>query len=835
MPHNMSMTCPLANGIHARPASQIANFCNRFSADISWRNLRNGQIADGKSVLSLISADILFNDPVSMVLDGPDAIQAAEALQAFVQDVLPYCDAPLTVSTACRSLPRSLAQLAPQPRFGQPVGQGVAIGTLAQYRHQELPSPADLPASLGREQEQAVLEQTLADLTDRLARQSAKPQAKDTVGVIRAHLAILRDPDFHHQLQGALQAGDSAAQAVLRVVAHYRELLSRSASDYLRERELDIRDVGQQLLAGLLPAQQPAVPTLLPPQTILWAEDLTPSAFLALDLAHLKGLLLARGGTTSHTVILARAFSLPVLTGINASVTSQSVGQQCVLDANLGALFLAPSTAVLDFYHEELELQALRLEMQQQYCQPAASHRQGQQLELAVNIATSAEAQLGFANGAEGVGLFRTEMLYLDQETAPDEEEQYQCYAEVVRVANGRPVIIRTFDIGGDKPAACFPAANEHNPFLGYRAIRMYPDQEAAFRIQLRAILRASLIGPVKVMIPMIATLGEIRWVRQLFDQECQHLQIPEKIPLGIMLEVPSILFQMAAFCQEVDFFSVGSNDLTQYLFAADRENSKVRHLYDSLHPAFLQALHMAVETAHRHGRWIGLCGEFAASPLALPLLLGLGFDELSMGAPSLIESRKQLQQLDQAACRQLLQQALAADNSQAVVQLVQQATIKPARPMYAAECMVLNAPWSSKAAVIKGLVDRLWLGDRCDDRYGMEEDLWLREEAYSTGLGFGFAIPHAKSEHVQHPTLCIARLQQPVEWGASDGAPVDMVLMLAFNAKQAGSAHLKFFSRLARLIMHASFRKSLRQLRSPQAIIDFLQQEIDMEVEVTA
>ncbi|AUH52254.1 phosphoenolpyruvate--protein phosphotransferase [Chromobacterium sp. ATCC 53434] len=829
MSHSLTLICPLPNGIHARPASRIAEFCAGFGAAIRWRNQRNGQLADAKSVLSLIGGDILFNDVVDIEIAGEASELVAIELGRFLRQTLPHCDAPLAAEpAACRALPRGLAELSPLPCFGQPAGQGVAIGELRVHQGFSMPEPERLPLSGEPDLEREALEAACQALAERLQREAERLRG-EAASVSRAHLAIVRDPDFRARLEAVVAAGGGAARAVAAAVAHYRAQLAGSASEYLREREIDIRDVGRRLLGMLLPEEAPAEAEW-PAAALLWAEELAPGELLALDRGRVRGLLLARGGASSHTVILARAFSLPVLTGVPRTAIAGGVGRTAVLDAGLGALFQDPDAAVLDYYREEEALLASKRLRLAQASGGTSTSADGQRLELAVNIASAAEAQLGFAQGADGVGLFRTEALFMDADAPPSEDAQFQCYAEVVRLAAGRPVIIRSFDIGGDKPARCLPAPPEANPFLGYRAIRMYPDQQAAFRAQLRAVLRASELGPVKLMIPMVATLGEARWARRVLDEERDALGVAEAVPMGIMLEVPSVLFQLDAFCREVDFFSVGSNDLTQYLFAADRDNERVGQLYDSLHPAFLAALSQAVATIHRHGRWIGLCGEAAAAPQALPLLLGIGFDELSMSAPSLQPCRRRLRELDAGRCRALLARALQCVDGVEVRALVDGDAVRPALPMLTADCLMPAAAWRSKAAVIKGMVDRLWLLERCDDRYGMEEDLWLREQAYSTGLGHGFAIPHAKSGHVLHPTLCVARLAEPVDWGASDGQPVDMVLLLAFNAADAGSAHLKFFSRLARLVMREDFRRALRAERDPERLLILLRERLERE-----
>ena len=333
-------------------------------------------------------------------------------------------------------------------------------------------------------------------------------------------------------------------------------------------------------------------------------------------------------------------------------------------------------------------------------------------------------------------------------------------------------------------------------------------------------------------MIPMISSMEEILWVKERLAEAKQSLrveQIPfdEKIPLGIMLEVPSVMFIIDQCCEEVDFFSIGSNDLTQYLLAVDRDNAKVTRHYNSLNPAFLRALDYAVQAAHRQGKWIGLCGELGAKGSVLPLLVGLGLDELSMSAPAIPATKARLAQLDSRACRQLLNQAMQCRTSLEVEHLLAQFRMRQQEvPLVSAECITLNSDWRSKEEVLKGMTDNLLLAGRCRYPRKLEADLWAREAVFSTGLGFSFAIPHSKSEHIEQSTISVARLAQPVMWGDEEA---QFVIMLTLNKHSAGDQHMRIFSRLARRIMHAEFRQSLVSAESREDIAQLLRRELEL------
>ena len=396
------------------------------------------------------------------------------------------------------------------------------------------------------------------------------------------------------------------------------------------------------------------------------ADELTPSQFLELDKNHLKGLLLKSGGTTSHTVILARSFNIPTLVGVDIDALTPWQQQTIYIDGNAGAIVVEPGEAVARYYQQEARVQDALREQQRVWLTQQARTADGIRIEIAANIAHSVEAQAAFGNGAEGVGLFRTEMLYMDRTSAPGESELYNIFCQALESANGRSIIVRTMDIGGDKPVDYLNIPAEANPFLGYRAVRIYEEYASLFTTQLRSILRASAHGSLKIMIPMISSMEEILWVKEKLAEAKQqlrneHIPFDEKIQLGIMLEVPSMVFMLPHLAKRVDFISVGTNDLTQYILAVDRNNTRVANIYDSLHPAMLRALAMIAREAEIHGIDLRLCGEMAGDPMCVAILIGLGYRHLSMNGRSVARAKYLLRRIDYAEAENLAQRSLEA------------------------------------------------------------------------------------------------------------------------------------------------------------------------------
>ena len=829
----VEFTCELPNGVHARPASHVETLCNTFISQIEWHNLRTDRKGNAKSALALIGTDTLAGDACRLLIDGEDEQHARQQLERWLKEEFPHCDAPLegVISTELDPLPESLTRLNPTLFRATPVCSGSARGILTLLTSLDLNALTDLPDAQTVEAEQSALDNGLTLLVKHIALRALDSDSTASA-ILEAHRSLATDTSLRQHLLSGVSQGLSCAQAIVATANHFCDTFSRSSSAYLQERVLDVRDVCYQLLQHIYGEARFPAPGQLTQPGVCLADDLTPGQFLELDKTLLKGLLLRSGGTTSHTVILARSFNIPTLVGVDSESLLQWRNQPVFVDGNAGAVVVNGSEAVARYYRQEARVQQAIREQQRVWLDREARTADGLRIEIAANIAHAVEAQAAFGNGAEGVGLFRTEMLYMDRASAPSENELYNIFCQALESANDRSIIVRTMDIGGDKPVEYLNIPAENNPFLGYRAVRIYEEYSPLFTTQLRAILRASAHGNLKIMIPMISSMEEILWVKEKLAEakqqlRAEHIPFDEKIPLGIMLEVPSVMFIIDQCCEEIDFFSIGSNDLTQYLLAVDRDNAKVTRHYNSLNPAFLRALDYAVQAVHRQGKWIGLCGELGAKGSVLPLLVGLGLDELSMGSPAIPATKARLAQLDSRACRQLLNQAMACRTSLEVEHLLAQFRMNQQdTPLVTPRCISLDNDWNSKEEVMKGMTDNLLLAGRCRYPRKLEADLWAREAVFSTGLGFGFAIPHSKSEHIEQSTISVARLKAPVMWGDEEA---QFIIMLTLNKHAAGDQHMRIFSRLARRIMHDDFRSALVNASSQEAIASLLQHELEL------
>ena len=829
----VEFTCELPNGVHVRPASHVETLCNTFISQIEWHNLRTDRKGNAKSALALIGTDTLAGDACRLVIHGEDEQSAHQQLEQWLREEFPHCDAPLAeaLNTELDPLPESLTRLNPTLFRALPVCSGSAQGVLTLLTSLDLNALTDLPDAKNVEEEQSALDNGLTLLVKNIELRAMDSESTASA-ILDAHRSLATDTSLRQHLLAGVSQGLSCAQAIIATAKHFCDAFSRSSSSYLQERVLDVRDVCYQLLQHIYGEQRFPAPGQLTQPTVCLADDLTPGQFLELDKTLLKGLLLKSGGTTSHTVILARSFNIPTLVGVDSEGLLQWRNQPVFVDGNAGAVVVNASDAVVRYYQQEARVQQAIHEQQRIWLDREARTSDGLRIEIAANIAHAVEAVAAFGNGAEGVGLFRTEMLYMDRTSAPGENELYNIFCQALESANERSIIVRTMDIGGDKPVEYLNIPAENNPFLGYRAVRIYEEYATLFTTQLRAILRASAHGNLKIMIPMISSMEEILWVKEKLAEAKQqlrteHIPFDEKIPLGIMLEVPSVMFIIDQCCEEIDFFSIGSNDLTQYLLAVDRDNAKVTRHYNSLNPAFLRALDYAVQAVHRQGKWIGLCGELGAKGSVLPLLVGLGLDELSMGSPAIPATKARLAQLDSRACRQLLNQAMACRTSLEVEHLLAQFRMNQQdTPLVTPRCISLDNDWNSKEEVMKGMTDNLLLAGRCRYPRKLEADLWAREAVFSTGLGFSFAIPHSKSEHIEQSTISVARLKAPVMWGDEEA---QFIIMLTLNKHAAGDQHKRIFSRLARRIMHEDVRNALVNASSGEAIASLLQHELEL------
>ncbi|TDN50728.1 phosphoenolpyruvate--protein phosphotransferase [Scandinavium goeteborgense] len=828
----LDFLCPLPNGLHARPAWALKEQCSAWQSDIRFINHRLSTHADGKSSLALVSTGTLFNDSCSLEISGSDEEPARRALEIYLEQHFIDSDSvlPAMASPTAHPLPRSLSRLNPRLLTGNVLASGIGFGEITLWRSDSLdgyraiaPSPEDMTR----------LEHSLAELADSL-NQQLRLLGGESKTILSAHLSLIQDEEFASNIRRIMRDNKQGlAAAIIDNMDAICDKLLASSSDYLRERASDIRDISERLLHITWPQHRNQDVLRLTQPTILVAEDLTPSQFLGLDLTQLKGMVLEKTGRTSHTLILARASSIPVLNGFSVAELSGLEHRQAVLDGQCGVLVPEPDVAVMGYYTLARELDDKRVARQTEDAALTALSRDGQRIEVAANIGSALEAPGAFSNGAEGVGLFRSEMLYMDRQTPPDEQEQFEAYQQVLLAAGDKPVIFRTMDIGGDKPLSYLNIPQEENPFLGYRAVRIYPEFTGLIRTQLRAILRAGAYGNAQLMIPMVHSLDQILWIKSQLQQvkaelQAEGLRFAASLPLGIMVEVPSVCYIIDHFCDEVDFFSVGSNDMTQYLYAVDRNNPRVSPLYNPITPSFLRMLRQIVSVAHRHGKWVGICGELGGESRYLPLLLGLELDELSMSGPRIPAVKSQLRQLDSAACRELANKACECRSADDIEALLREFTPEDdARPLLALENILFTDRPLRKEQIIQLLCGNLAVNGRTEHPLELEEDIWQREEIVTTGVGFGVAIPHTKSAWIRHSSISLARLPALTDWQSEMG-DVELVIMLTLGEDE-GINHVKVFSQLARKLVNKTFRQSLLEATDAQAILTLLSEELSL------
>ncbi|MGA2245031.1 MAG: phosphoenolpyruvate--protein phosphotransferase [Verrucomicrobiota bacterium] len=823
--------CPLPSGIHARPASALEEVVRHFASEVTLLNRRTQRSANGKSILGMVGTDIRLGDPCVFKVSGPDEREAVAALGAFLKDQFPHCDAPLAAmeSGAAGPLPPCLRDAGATIFRGQPVVPGIGRGRVIQCGKFAVPPSLvrNGVADTGREWRRldAALEKLDTAYGQRLA--TAKGLEAALVAVQRS---IARDMDFRGSLRAAVtERQRTAAGAIEEAEAQFSQMLAASGNPMLCERALDVQDICLLLLREIYGDAARTAGVTLTADAVVTADSLTPGQFLALDRTFLKGLVLASAGGTSHTVILARSFNIPTLAGVQDLPAFQIGRQEAVVDAEAGALVTNLTEAARRYYALEERRVLGRQARLKKLSARAGATEDGQRIEIAANISTAAEASAAFDSGAEGIGLFRTEMLFLDRPAPPDEQEQFESYRAALAAANGRPVVIRTLDVGGDKPLAYLNLPAEANPFLGRRAVRIYPEFESLFRTQVRALVRASAWGKLGVMIPMIATVDEARWVRNVVageQQKCatEKIAFDPAMPLGAMIEVPAAALAMEALGRELDFFSIGSNDLLQYFMAADRMEARLAALANPLQPAFLRLLKGIADAARAGKKELSLCGEMGGQVRFLPLLVGMGLNKISSAAPSVAGLKAELSRLKQAACRKLLEAALNCATADEVGALLEQFPTQTSVPLLETELVLIESDATTKAEAIKQGVDRLFVLGRTDDSPAVEDAIWRREATYSTGFGHGFAIPHCQTNAVRFNSLVLLKLKSPVAWNSLDGQPVRIVILLAIRAAQAGATHMQVLARLARKIMDDDFRAELEQENDPARLGAILQ-----------
>ena len=531
------------------------------------------------------------------------------------------------------------------------------------------------------------LDDALAKSTEEL--QAIRDKAAQSLGeaeaqVFDAHLMVLSDPEMVVQIKQNIQDNKVNAEAALKEVTDMYIGMFEAMDDnaYMQERAADIRDVAKRILAHLLGVTLPN-PSMINEEVIVVAHDLTPSDTAQLDRTYVKAFVTDIGGRTSHSAIMARSLEIPAIVGTKEITDKVKAGDILAVNGIIGDVIIDPTDAEKSEFEAEAKAYADQKAEWDKLKNAETVTADGKHVELAANIGTPKDLEGVHKNGGEAVGLYRTEFLYMDSSDFPTEEDQYQAYKAVLEGMEGKPVVVRTMDIGGDKELPYLTLPHEMNPFLGYRALRISLSElgDGMFRTQMRALLRASVHGNLRIMFPMVATLKEFRAAKAIFEDEKQKLvnegvEVSNDIQVGIMIEIPAAAVLADKFAKEVDFFSVGTNDLIQYTMAADRMNERVSYLYQPYNPSILRLIKNVIDAAHAEGKWAGMCGEMAGDQTAVPLLLGMGLDEFSMSATSILKTRSLMKRLDTTKMAELADRALKeCDTMEEVVALVEEYT----------------------------------------------------------------------------------------------------------------------------------------------------------------
>ncbi|WP_010274969.1 phosphoenolpyruvate--protein phosphotransferase [Paenibacillus senegalensis] len=565
---------------------------------------------------------------------------------------------------------------------GLGVSDGIKIGKAFVYKPVQHSSRNDEPIAEDQiEEELERLSQAKQKSYEELMALADRTKAalgEEKAGILSGQAKLLSDPAFYPKVEQHIREKLSRAEnAVQTMVDHFASRFESINNAYMQERAADIRDLGRRLLGHLYGDQQPSLAELAE-EVILIADDLAPSDTVQLNKQFVLGFVTRAGGQTSHTSLLARSLGIAAVVGAGDAIDSIRDGDQLIIDGGQGLCLLHPEAADVERYRKLQQEEADRIREWDKFQSQPAQSKDGVRVETAANIGTVQEAETAAERNAEGIGLYRTEFLFMNSKQLPDEEEQFAAYRQVAEYMGERPVIVRTLDIGGDKELGYMNLPKEDNPFLGYRAIRIGLDRKELLLTQLRAILRASAYGNLNIMFPMISSLSEWRQAKQLYEQARQELMneqaaISDQIQLGIMVEIPSAALQAPAFAKEVDFFSIGTNDLVQYTLAVDRMNEKVAYLYDYFHPAVLVLIRQVIEAAHQEGKWAGMCGGMAGDPLAAPLLLGMRLDEWSMESAAIAKIKKTISHLDSRDCKRLAEELLKLDTPEEVRERLKQ------------------------------------------------------------------------------------------------------------------------------------------------------------------
>jgi phosphocarrier protein FPr len=662
-------------GLHARPAAKFVTTAGRFAADV--RIIKDGRSANAKSINQVATLGVRRGDEIAVTAAGADAAAALAAIQALADDNFGEADEPAPAES--RPAPAAAASGA---LSGIPASPGVAIGPAALYR----PAVPQVSRTTGADPaaEWPRLQTAIDEAARAIAavqRQAVRQVGQAEAAIFEAHGLVLQDPDLLETVRARLsRERENAEWAWQQSIAELAETYRAMDDAYMQARAADIEDVGRRVLQQLLGVEPPSLEFAEP--SILIAADLNPSDTARLDPDLVLGICTEFGGATAHSAILARALGIPAVVGLGHDLWRIGEGQTVAIDGEVGLCWTRPEADELTRLAAKREAWLAGRQRAKSAGQGAAVTRDAYRVEVAANVGSPNDIARALEFGAEGVGLFRTEFLFMDRDSAPSEDEQFEAYRSAAEQLDGAPLIIRTLDVGGDKPLPYLDMGEEANPFLGWRGIRFCLDRPHIFKPQLRAILRAGVLAggrpaDVKIMFPMIGTVAEVRAARRVLVEVEEELRaegqpFDARMDVGIMVEVPSAVAVADQLAREVDFFSIGTNDLTQYVMAADRGNSQVAGLVNALQPAVLRMIRQTAEAGRAAGIWTGMCGEMAGNPLATPLLIGFGLTELSMSAPSIPAVKEAVRALTLGEAQRMAHEALQLATAEEVSELLQ-------------------------------------------------------------------------------------------------------------------------------------------------------------------
>ncbi len=519
------------------------------------------------------------------------------------------------------------------------------------------------------------IQKTIADI-ENVKKRAESNLSEEELAIFDAHLMMANDPELRSQIEGMIKEGNNADVSTKTVSDNMIAMFEGMGDAYFKERAADVKDVSYRLLCNILGLSIPDL-TAIDEEVVIVAHDLTPSDTAQLNKNYTLGFTTEIGGRTSHSAIMARSLEIPAVVGVKDLMSEVKNGDMLILDALDGKVIVAPSEEEIKTYEVKRDEYLKEKEALKVLIDKPTVTLDGHRVDVAGNIGTPKDVEGVINNGGEAVGLYRTEFLYMDStEDFPSEDEQFEAYKAVLEGMKGKKVVVRTLDIGGDKRLNYFEFPQEMNPFLGYRAIRLCLDRKDIFRTQLRALLRASVYGKLAIMFPMIATINEFKEAKGVYEEEkaklvSEGVKVSDDIEVGMMVEIPAAAVLAEQFAKYADFFSIGTNDLIQYSMAADRMSEKVSYLYQPLNPSVLRLIKSAIDGAHKYGRWCGMCGEMAGDTLAAPVLLGLGLDEFSMSASSILPARKMITSLSKKEMETLADEALQKETCEEVIELV--------------------------------------------------------------------------------------------------------------------------------------------------------------------